>query len=158
VYLKGLLVVALCTVFVVAFAVVLDIEAAQVGNQSTIASFSTRSSCTSSSPSCVSFSISSASLRVVNYTDELGPVGYADLVVWVDASGGSPMSSVNLFIGNQSAGAAGGPFEPGVNKVINITLPTTIDVSPGKTYLLSIEGFYGAGSTGVWESTEVKAQ
>ena len=68
------------------------------------------------------------------------------------------MSSVNLFIGNQSAGAVGGPFEPGVNKIVNITLPTTIEVSPGKTYLLSIEGFYGAGSTGVWESTEVKAQ
>ncbi|HXW95120.1 MAG TPA: hypothetical protein VEJ19_05385 [Nitrososphaerales archaeon] len=157
-YLKNLLVVALCTIFVVIVIVVVSVEAAQVGNQTTTVGVSSNSTCMSSALSCEAFSITSASLRVVNYTDELGPVGYTDLVAWLDVSGGSPMSSVNLFIGNQSAGAISGPFEPGVNKVVNITLPTTIDVSSGKTYLLSVEGFYGTGSTGIWESTEVKAE
>ena len=94
----------------------------------------------------------------MNYTDELGQVGYANLVLGLNVSGGSPIASVKLFVGNSSAGTVVGPFEPDEDRVVNVTLPTTVDVFSGKTYLLSVEGFYGAGSEEVWTSTEVTAQ
>jgi hypothetical protein len=154
VYLRSLLVVALCTAFVVSFVVVLSYAFAGVGSQTTL---QTQSPCSSSQGSCPSFSITSASLLTVNYTDELGVVDHAYLVLGLNASGTSPITSVSLFIGSAPAGSVQGPFNPGVSRVLNITLPATVSVSHGKTYLVNVEGFYGDGEE-AWKSVEVSAQ
>ena len=149
------MVVALCTIFVLGFALVLGYEAAGIGRQATVVA--PRTTCSASEASCETLSITSASLRTVNYTDELGTVNYANLSLGLAPSGGATVSSVNLFVGNQSAGQLQGPFRPGVNRMVNVTLPSTISVSKGKTYLLSVEGFYN-GSLTVWASARVTAQ
>ena len=156
VYAKSLVVFALSTIFVLGFVLVLNYEAAGVmhDEQNTISS---QSSCTVKDTSCVTFSITYASLRNVNYASSLGPANYTTLMVGVNASGSTPLTRINLFVGNTSAGSVDGPFEPGVNRLLNLTLPATVTVSPGKTYLLSVEGFYGSGMD-VWETEEVAAQ
>jgi hypothetical protein len=156
VYLKSLVVFALCTAFVLGFVVVLDYATAGVGKGGeTVVAVQT--TCSAPASSCDSFSITSASLHTVNYTDELGVVNYASLVLGLNASGSSPITSVNLFIGNLSAGRIQGPFEPGVNRIVNLTLPATVSVSPGKTYLVNVECFYGNGMA-VWKSERITAQ
>jgi hypothetical protein len=158
VYLRSLIVVALCTAFVVGFVVVLNYATAGVGKQGQTALVTTQTtSCAAQSSSCVSFSITSARLVSVSYTDELGPVNYATLTMGLNASGGMPITSVKVFVGNLSAGGAQGPFNPGVNRVLNLTLPATIMVSPGKMYTVSVEGFYGNGSDVAWKSVEITA-
>ena len=155
-YAKSLIVVALCTIFVLAFALVLNYEAANVGTQeSTVVTSQT--SCAASSASCDTLAITSASLHTVNYTDELGTVNYANLTIGLEPSGPYAVTSVDLFVGNVSAGSLRGPFNPGSDQVRTLTLPSTVSVSAGKTYTLSVEGFYGSGST-AWESTRVTAQ
>jgi hypothetical protein len=134
VYARSLIVVALCTIFVLAFVLVLNYEAAGIGTQGTVVP-TTQTTCTSSEPSCELLSITSASLRTVNYTDELGVVSYASLSLGLNASGESPITNVNLFVGNTSAGQFQGPFKPGVNGVVNITLPATISVSRARRTL-----------------------
>jgi hypothetical protein len=156
VYLKSLIVFILCTIFVLSFVVVLNYATSGVGKGGeTVVSMQT--SCSAVASSCESFFITSASLRTVNYTDELGVVNYASLVLGVNASGSSPITSINFFIGNLSAGKIQGPFQPGFNRVVNLTLPATASVSSGKTYLVSVEGFYGNGLV-VWKSERVTAQ
>lgn len=155
-YLKSVVVFFLCTAFVLSFVVVLNYDTAGVGKQGQPL-LTSQTTCPTSDTSCLSFSITSASIRTVNYTDELGIVNYATLALGLNASGSSPITSVRLFIGNTSAGAVQGPFEPGVNRMVNLTLPATIAVSPGKTYLLTVEGFYASGSE-VSKSVEVTAQ
>jgi hypothetical protein len=158
VYLRNLLVVALCTAFVVGFVVVLNYATAGVGKQGQTVLVTTQTTqCPTQSSTCVSFSITSARLVSVSYTDELGPGTYTTLTLGLNASGGMPMTSVKVFVGNQSAGGAQGPFQPGVNSVLNLTLPATISVSPGKTYTISIEGYFGSGSDTVWESVKITA-
>jgi hypothetical protein len=158
VYLRNLLVVALCTAFVVGFVVVLNYATAGVGKQGQPGLVTTQTtSCASQSPTCVSFSITSARLVSVNYTDVLGPGNYATLTLGLNASGGSPITSVKIFVGNLSAGTFQGPFQPGVNKVLNLTLPATISVSSGKTYTISVEGYFDSGTEAVWESVKVTA-
>lgn len=157
-YLRNLLVVALCTAFVVGFVVVLNYATAGVGKQGQNVLITTQTTpCASQSSTCVSFSITSARLVSVSYTDELGPGNYATLTLGLNASGGAPITSVKVFVGNLSAGGAQGPFQPGVNKVLNLTLPATITVSPGKTYTISVEGYFGNGSEAVWKSVEITA-
>ena len=116
----------------------------------------TQNSCTVST-ACPSFSITSAKLVTVNYTDELGPVGYAVLTLGITTSGTGQIGSVTLFVGNLSAGSIQGPFGPGTSKTINMTLPSTIAVTAGKSYLVSIEGQVANESEVVWESAEVTA-
>ncbi len=155
-YLKSLVVFALCTVFVLSFVVVLNDATSGVGKEDQGVTTS-QPSCSISSLSCGSFSIASASLHTVNYTDELGVVNYANLILGVNASGGSSLTSLALFVDNMSAGTVQGPFEPGVVRVVNLTLPATVSISPGKTYLLSVEGFYN-GNSAVWESVRITAK
>lgn len=157
-YLRNLLVVALCTAFVVGFVVVLNYATAGVGKQGqTVLATTQTTSCPIQSSTCVSFSITSARLVSVSYTDELGPGTYTTLILGLNASGGMPITSVKVFVGNQSAGGAQGPFQPGVNRVLNLTLPATISVSPGKTYTISIEGYFGSGPDTVWKSVKITA-
>jgi hypothetical protein len=158
VYVRGLIVFALCTAFVVSIVVVLNYETAGVGKQvQTIDTSRQTSSCSASAISCASFSIISATLHPVNYTDELGPVNYATLSLGLNASGNAPISSFKLFIGNTSVGAVQGPLQPGANRAVSLTLPATVTISSGKTYLLSVEGFYGSDSVAIWKSVEVTA-
>ncbi|HEV2227005.1 MAG TPA: hypothetical protein VGR56_09420 [Nitrososphaerales archaeon] len=157
-YLRNLLVVALCTAFVVGFVVVLNYATAGVGRQGQTGLVTTQTtSCASQSQTCLSFSITSARLVSMNYTDVLGPGNYATLTLGLNTSGGSPLTSVKIFVGNQSAGTFQGPFQPGVNKMLNLTLPATISVSSGKIYTISIEGFFDDGTATVWESAKVTA-
>ena len=93
----------------------------------------------------------------MNYTDALGPGSYATLTLGLNASGGNPITSVKIFVGNMSAGTFQGPFQLGVNKVLNLTLPATISVSSGKTYTISVEGYFDGGAETVWESVKVIA-
>ncbi len=153
-YLRSLLVFALCTAFVVSFVVVLDYATSGVGSQT---SLSTQGNCLPSQAPCPNFAITSATLRTVNYTDELGIVNYSYLVLGLNASGSAPLTSMSLYIGSASAGTVQGPFEPGVNRVVNITLPATVTVSRGMTYQVNVEGFYGNGLE-VWQSVTVKAE
>jgi hypothetical protein len=158
VYLRNLLVVALCTMFVIGFVVVLNYATAGVGKQGQTALVTTQTTtCAAQSPSCATFSITSARLVSVNFTDELGPVNYATLTLGLNASGGMQITNVKVFVGNLSAGGAQGPFSPGVNRVLNLTLPATISVSPGKMYTISVEGFYANGSETFWQSVETTA-
>jgi hypothetical protein len=156
VYTKSLVVVALCTIFVLAFFFVLSFETAGIGSQ-TATIPTTATTCSQSSAPCDTLTITSAALQAVNYTDELGTVNYATLAFSLKPLGGSPITSLKLFIGNTSAGTVQGPFTPGINRIENITLPSTISVSSGGTYVLSIEGSYGNSST-AWVSTRVTAE
>jgi len=148
--------VVLCSIFVVGFVLAIVYATSSVGNEGTTLATSQETSCTVSS-ACPSLSITSAKLATVNYTDELGPVGYAVLSFELTTRGQGQLGSVTLFVGNLSAGSMQGPFESGTTKTINTTLPSTITVTAGKTYLLSVEGHVDDGPEVVWESTEVTA-
>ena len=155
-YAKSLAVVILCTLFVLAFYLVVSFETSGIGNQ-TMTVPTTVSSCPASGTVCDTLTITSATLRTVNYTDELGTVNYATLSFGLEPVGGSSISSVRLYIGNLSAGAIQGPFQPGTKENENVTLPSTISISAGRTYILSIQGNYGNGLT-AWASTKVTAE
>ena len=142
-YRKSLVVVVLCTAFVVAFAVVLNNEASNVNSQLN-ALPPTPTNCSSSGDGCPRFSIVSASLRTMNTTDQLGISNPAYLSLNFNVSGSVPLTKVSFFIGNASAGTVQGPFGLGPNSVSNLTLPATVSASPGKTYLVSVVGFNGA--------------
>ncbi len=154
-YYKSLVVFALCTIFVVGFFAAISYDTSGVGEQPQTP-ITTYIACQAPASACDTLSITSASLRTVNYTDELGIVSYATLTIGVMPSGASPITGVSVFIGNRSAGYVQGPFEPGVGRTLNLTIPSTVSVSPGVTYLVSVEGFYGTGSS-AWNSTRVTA-
>ena len=104
-YYKSIAVFLLCTAFVVAFAVVLNYEAAGVGSSQSGASPSCSPAGTSEG-----FQVTSARLQTVNYTDELGVVNYAVLSLGIDSSGTSAMTSVGVCVGSSLAGTVQAPF------------------------------------------------
>jgi hypothetical protein len=160
VYAKSLIVVALCTAFVLAFALVLNYEAAGVGEQTTTLATS-QSTCPASDASCERLTITSATLRTVNYTDELGTVTYSNLSVSITPSGPSPIESVDLYFGNATSTtkvySVKGPFEAGVGGVLTVTLPSSVFAFTGKTYLVIVEGYY-QDNLMVSASTQITAQ
>ena len=155
-YLKSLVVFILCTLFVLGFVVVLNYATAGVGHITQGTSTSPANCPTAPISVPTAFSITSPSLHTVNYTDELGIVNYAALTFGVNASAGSPLRSLLVCVGNQNAGTVQGPFNPSVNRVVNLTLPATISISPGKAYVVNVEGFNEDGS-GLWESVRITA-
>ena len=155
-YLRSILVVVLCSVFVVGFVLAIVYATSTVGSSGTSPANSQQTSCTVSSE-CPSLSITAAKLATVNYTDELGPVDYAVLTLKLTTSGVGQIGSVTLFVGNLSAGSVEGPFAPGTTKTINMTLPSTIIVTAGKSYLVNVEGHVENGPEVVWQSAEVTA-
>lgn len=143
-YVKSLVVFALCTALVIGVVVVLNYEATSVGKQ--IQSLPTlQETCSQSDPSCPHFSILSASLRTENISDQLGIANPAYLSMEFNVSGGAALASVQLYVGNVSAGLVQGPFGPGVNRIVNLTLSAAVVVSPGQTVLLSAQGFNASG-------------
>jgi hypothetical protein len=157
VYYKSLIVVALCTVFVIGFYVVLQYEAAEVGTRQTSTTDIVRTSTCPALGSCVSFSITSPSLRTLNYSSELGPGSYSVLAFGIRPSGQGPIQKVSIFLNDTSVGTFQGPFDSGVTREVNFTLPATVSVSYGKYYIVAIEGFYGDGSEATWQAVEVQA-
>jgi hypothetical protein len=158
VYYKSLVVVALCTAFVIGFYAVLQYEAAEVGTQQTSTADSARTTtCPPSDASCVSFSIASPSLKTLNYSSELGPGSFSILAFSIRPAGGGPIQRVSIFLNNTFVETVQGPFDAGVTKVVNFTLPATVSITYGKAYVLSVEGFYGLGSGATWQAIEVQA-
>ena len=143
-YLKSLVVFVLCTALVIGVVVVLNYEATTVGHQIQ-ALPKAQSSCSPSETSCPRFSVVSASIGAQNTTDQLGIANPAYLSLELNVSGASPLASVHLFVGNTSAGIVQGPFGEGLDRITNFTLPATILVSPGRSYLVSVQGFNGSG-------------
>ena len=143
-YAKSLIVVALCTAFVLAFVLVLNYEAAGVGNQATTL-LTSETTCADTAAACEHLTIASATLNVVNYTDELGTVTYSNLSVRFTPSGPSAVESVDFYLGNASSTtkvySLQGPLEPGVSRALAVTLPSSVVVVPGKTYVVTIEGY-----------------
>lgn len=121
---------------------VLDYEAATVGNQ-VQALPSVQRSCSPSDASCPNFSVGSADLVTENTTDLLGVASPARLSLVLNVSGTASLTSLRLYIGNASAGVVQGPFGQGLDRIVNLTLSATVLVSPGKSYLLSVQGFNG---------------
>lgn len=154
-YAKSLIVFVLCTALVIGFVVVLNEEAGIVGSQ-VQALPTSNASCVPSDPSCPHFSILSASLRTQNTSDQLGIANPAYLSLELNVTG-DPLASLRLFVGNASAGDPPGPLGPGAVKIVNFTLLATISVSPGKAYLLSVEGLNANGAY-VLESEYVTAE
>jgi len=153
VYAKSLIVFVLCTALVIGVAIVLNYEATTVGNQ--IQSLpKLQATCSQSDPSCPRFSIVSASLRTQNTTDQLGIANPAYLTLEFNVTGTAPLTAIHLFVGNASAGMMQGPFGPGVTRVVNFTLSATVVASPGRSYLLSVQGF-NAGGAYVIETEEL---
>ena len=151
-YRKSLVVFVLSTALVVGVVVVLNYEATLVGSQ-TQALPTIKASCSSSDPSCPHFSIVSASLRVENTSDLLGVANPAYLSLVFNVTGSTPLASVRLFVGNASAGAVSREFGLGLNQIVNLTLPSTVAVSPGQSYLVSVEGLNSAGGYVVMAET-----
>jgi hypothetical protein len=156
VYFRSILVVVLCTAFVLAFAIVLNYEAAQVGKVELV-TLSTGTSCSESDMTCPSFTIASARLITANISSELGPANKTELVLGLDVSGKAAITSLRLYIGDSSAGAIQGPLGPGFTTELNLTLPATVEVTPGTTYLITVEGLSGSGQT-FWASVRVAAE
>jgi len=144
VYVKSLVVFVLCTALVIGVAVVLNYEATSVGKQ--IQSLPTlQATCSQTDSSCPHFSIVSANLRTENTTDQLGIANPSYLSLGINVSGTAALTSVEFYVGNVSAGAVQGPFGPGVNRIVNFTLSAAVVVSPGQSYLLSVQGFNSSG-------------
>lgn len=144
-YLRSLIVFALCTTFVLAFVVVLNYEQGAVFGSMNATVQTSHNSCPASG--CDSLAILSATLREKNYSSDLGPGGYATLAIRLNISGPSSLGSLRLFIDNTSGGTVQGPIGPGTNIIVNVTLPATISVSHGTIYTLAVEGIYGTDST-----------
>lgn len=151
-YAKSIVVFVLCTALVVGVAVVLNYEATSVGNQ--VKSLPTlQATCSQSDTACPHFSIVSATLRTQNTTDQLGIANPAYLSLEFNVSGAA-LASVHLYVGNVSAGVVQGPFVSGMNRIVNLTLSAAVVVSPGRSYLVSVQGFNTSGGY-VIESEEV---
>lgn len=156
-YLKSLIVFVLCTIFVLAFVVVLNYEAGVIGNSANSAPGNQGPSCQTGGAGCERLQITSASLYEENYSSSLlGPGGYARLDLAFEVTGPSAVTGLRFFVDNISAGTLQGPFATGSVRVMNVTLPATVSVASGATYLLSVEGLYGNGSA-VWSNVEVTA-
>jgi hypothetical protein len=152
-YYKSLIVVALCSIFVIAFAGVLGYVTSGIGSN---ASTTSTLPCTVGS-GCQEISIYSASLNVVNYTDELGIVTYTNLVMSLAPNETAPMSSAIFFLNGSEVGSIRQTFTPGVHNLVNLTLPATAIVYPGKTYSVRVEGDLDPGPGTIWGTTEVIA-
>ena len=154
-YRKSLVVFVLCTLFVISFALVLNYESGLVGNQ-VQALPTSPTNCSPSNSLCPLFTITSASLTSKNTTDQLGVASPAYASLTINVTGGPALSRVDLFVGNASAAMIQGSFGPGQDRVCeNYTLYATILVTPGKTYLLSVEAF--SGTSYLLKSVEVTA-
>ena len=151
-YARSLLVVALCTIFVLAFAFVLQYEASGVGQTDTAVPTAS-TTCPPSDSSCDALTIVSASIRNSSGVDQLGPGGNANLSLVLAISGGSPVTSVKVFIGNQLGASVNGPFQPGVVPMKPLILSTKVSVTPGQSYLITVEGSYGSSRSAVTSIT-----
>ena len=52
------------------------------------------------------------------------------------------MSSVQVFVNGTSVGTENGPFPSGLGRILFFPVPTTISVTPGATYAISVQGTF----------------
>lgn len=153
---KGIIVVVVCTAGIIAatFTINVIVSGAEVTQTRTV---DVKSANCPSDSECPAFTVTRLSLDAVNYTDELGPAGYAVLSIEVEGSGGSPISGLGVYFDDVLVGNLSGPLLPGQSKAANFTLPETLgaQVTGGNTYQVLVQGTYAGGST--WRTASVRA-
>ncbi len=154
---KNVAIVGLCSAFVLGFALVTFYATSGVALQNPDSTTGT----SSASPCYVlggprgNISITSASLTVVSYTDELGLVGYSNLSISFKPVS-DQLSKVTVCIGAVGVVSETGPFLAGQTVRLNLALPETVVIQPGSSYLVQVEGANGNGSASLG-SLEVTA-
>lgn len=113
--------------------------------------------CQSSSGACSGFGLGNASLLLFNRTDIVSQEISFDVL----PKEAGPMAQLYVYIDNISLGEVKGPFASGTPKLVSLGVPTTINVTPGVSYEVVVEGVFagssGAGSTDYWQSFSVVA-
>ena len=148
---KNVAIVAICTAFVLGFGLVTYYATLGVSlsNPQTF-SGTTIGTCTVSQASCGNITVVAASLTIANYTDELGGVSYSNLTVTIRPDQGVTLASVTLLLGgNVKVEEEEGPFASGETYRISTVLPENVNISPGTSYLLLVEGPANANQTGL---------
>jgi hypothetical protein len=106
---------------------------------------------------CPGFSISNATLRLLNRTD----ITSQQVSFLVTSKEAGPMTRIDVYIDNVSLGEVEGPFASGIPKLVALGVPTTVLVKPGSGYTVVVEGVFadssGALSAEYWQSISVVA-
>ena len=120
-------------------------------------SLSGESMCFPDRQSCSAFALDNVTLREFNRTD----ISSQQISFTVTPEETASMARIEVYIDNISMGTVEGPFPPGTPKPVALGVPTTIDVTPGVTYSVVVEGIFnsssGGSSSGYWESISVVA-
>ncbi len=106
---------------------------------------------------CQGFVLGNLTLREFNRTD----ISSQQVSFTVTAAEQAPLARIYVYVDNISMGTVGGPFASGVPRLVALGVPTTIDVTPGVSYTVIVEGVLG-GSSGTapadyWQSVSVVA-
>ena len=109
--------------------------------------------CVPEKQSCPGFTLGNVTLRVLNRTD----IDSQQMSFVLIPGGPGPMSRVSVYIDNISLGAVDGPFAPGVPKLVALGVPTTINVTPGASYGIVVQGTFAESATDYWQSVSVVA-
>ena len=106
---------------------------------------------------CLGFVLGNVTLREFNRTD----ISSQQVSFTVTAEEQSPMERIQVYVDNVSMGTVEGPFASNAPRPVALGVPTTIDVTPGVSYSVLVEGIYGgpSGSASVdyWQSVSVVA-
>ena len=119
----------------------------------------TSGSCIPSSPPCPAFAIESANLTLRTFQD----VTSQELTLRVQALGPSDISRMLAFFSQRSVGSTGGEILPSRRANVSWAIPTTLNVTEGKSYLVYVEAQYldpsGGGVVATyWSSVLVVAR
>ena len=106
---------------------------------------------------CQGFVLGNVTLREFNRTD----ISTQQVLFTVTPEEQAPMARIYVYVDNVSMGTVEGPFASGVPRSVALGVPTTIDVTPGVSYSVVVEGVFG-GSSGTssadyWQSVSVVA-
>jgi hypothetical protein len=118
----------------------------------------TSSSCSRTAPPCPAFGIGSANLTVRVVADIISQ----QLVLKIIALGPTEVSRFSAYFSGIPIGNLTGVIQPGQASTEAWAIPTTINVTVGTTYTVSLESVYldphsGAVSADYWVQTQVTA-
>ncbi|HME18785.1 MAG TPA: hypothetical protein VKF15_03505 [Nitrososphaerales archaeon] len=121
-------------------------------------SLNTGTSCSPSSPPCPAFGIYSANLSVKTALD----ITSQELTLTVTASGPSRISGITVYFSGVPIGNLTRVILPGQSTSGGWAIPTTLNVTVGKTYEVSVSAQYVDPSSGkvsaqYWSSKQVVA-
>lgn len=106
---------------------------------------------------CPGFALGNVIVREFNRTD----ISTQQLSFTLTPEEAAPMSMIHVYIDNVSIGTVQGPFASGIPRSLSLGVPTTIDVTPGVTYTVIVEGVFSGGSgvapSDYWQSINVVA-